>query len=262
MRMEKFLPVLAAAAFTLAVPAAPGAEHHARGQEFPSRLPVVTIVADGAPEAQEPSLPGGGDESLTAPMVHSGGYSWSPDGIAPYATRPVGAGPAPSPPRNYCPFDHVRYFCYTVQRDWRRNNCWPQPFLPADRVAARASFETMVARGRERQNTFGDFHFEEEGRRLSDAGEAKLRTILAEASTTYRTVFVSGTASPEVTAARIEAIQRRIAALDPYDPPHVFETGMSPAASSAEHADRMLRRFRDSMPDPRIPRHMGAEMMH
>ncbi|MGH7139833.1 MAG: hypothetical protein ACREHD_29185, partial [Pirellulales bacterium] len=77
---------------------------------------------------------------------------------------------------------------------WRRgadrNRCWPAPFLEPDRMAARAPFAVMINNGWRTQNTLGDDHFDTDTGLLNEAGELKVREILAYSPPEHRTVFV------------------------------------------------------------------------
>ena len=44
-------------------------------------------------------------------------------------------------------------FWHRVKIDYHRNNCWPEPFIYADRRATRAPFQAMVNNGWQRQTT-------------------------------------------------------------------------------------------------------------
>jgi hypothetical protein len=69
-------------------------------------------------------------------------------------------------------------------RDFHRNNCWPDPFVVPDRVAVRAPINVMVAQGWKIQNTLGDHHFEGDTAKLTEAGELKVRAVIAQSPAT------------------------------------------------------------------------------
>ncbi|HBO43343.1 MAG TPA: hypothetical protein DD670_05300, partial [Planctomycetaceae bacterium] len=81
-------------------------------------------------------------------------------------------------------------FCRSVVRDTKRNNCWPEPFVKADREAVREPFVRMVANGWQRQNTLGDHHFDPETGQLNRDGQLKVRRVLIEGLPQHRSFWV------------------------------------------------------------------------
>ena len=78
-------------------------------------------------------------------------------------------------------FDRLEYMWYSVCRDFKRNNCWPEAFTPADRLATRAPFVLMVNNGWRRQNMLAEHHFEEGTATLNESGELKIRWTMTQA---------------------------------------------------------------------------------
>jgi hypothetical protein len=145
-------------------------------------------------------------------------------------------------------------FCYSVARDWRRNNCWPDPFLGPDRHAVRAPFVVMVKNGWRRQNLVGEHHFEEGTATLNQAGQLKVRWIMTEAPRQHRTIYVHRAGTDDDTAARIAAVEEFAAQFaEEGQAPAVLETNVSTAGWPAARVDMIDRRSLDSAPDPRLP---------
>src|SRR5690606_25523467 len=96
---------------------------------------------------------------------------------------------------------------HSVCRDFRRNNCWPEPFVRSDRAAVCAPFNVMIQNGWRLENTLSEHHFERGEAELSRAGVAKIENVLTNAPPEARTIFVLRAATPELTAARIAAVQ-------------------------------------------------------
>ena len=96
----------------------------------------------------------------------------------------------------------------SVVRDIKRRNCWPEPFVHADRATVRALFCVMVANGWRRQNMLGEFHFETATGQLTEAGRLKVRWILTECPEEHRLIYVHVAERDEETSARIAAVQQ------------------------------------------------------
>ena len=118
-------------------------------------------------------------------------------------------------------------FWDSVARDWKRNNCWPEPFVRADRHAVRAPFVLMVKNGWERQNLLADHHFEEAAPTLNEAGRIKARWIATQAPRHHRILYVSRAETAEQTASRVAAVQECAAQVVPEgETPMVLQTDL------------------------------------
>jgi len=139
-------------------------------------------------------------------------------------------------------------------RDFHRNNCWPDPFVVADRAAVRLPINVNVAQGWKIQNTLGDHHFEGETAKLTEAGELKVRAVIAQSPTAYRTIFVLRTDDPKLTNERIENTQQFADKLvQDGAAPQVVETTEKPRGTPAYYVDEVTRRYQSTTPDPRLP---------
>ncbi|MBN2022903.1 MAG: hypothetical protein JW809_08910 [Pirellulales bacterium] len=148
----------------------------------------------------------------------------------------------------------VRMIC----RDFKRNNCWPDPFVCPDRQAVREPFVRMVAKGWVRQNTLGEHHFEPENGKLTYAGVLKVRKILLEGLPEHRTIYVYRALKPGETAARVDAVQQLAAeTLRTGELPAVLETDLPAPGWPADQVDGVSRRYQATMPDPRLPAATG-----
>jgi hypothetical protein len=144
-------------------------------------------------------------------------------------------------------------FCEKVKRDYHRNQCWPEPFLQADRAATIAPFGVMVANGWRRQNLISDYHFDEEKHQLSLAGETKLRFILTQMPPSRRTIFVQQGLTQEETALRMNAVNNAaVKILPPGVMPNVVESDLPNDGWPADDVDAVARRFNATRPDPRL----------
>ncbi len=145
-------------------------------------------------------------------------------------------------------------FCKNVHRDYRRNNCWPEPFVYDDREAVKAPFGVMVAKGWRSQNTLMDHHFSLENGELNDAGRQKVRSILLNTPPAHRAVYVLRGANADATAARVDAVQEVVVAMSPQgDLPPVLEVDTGPHGWPADYIDTLAKRYQATMPDPRLP---------
>jgi hypothetical protein len=140
-----------------------------------------------------------------------------------------------------------------MHRDFRRNNCWPQPFVIPDRIAVRSPFEVMINNGWQVQNTLSDEHFDPETGELIGAGELKVRGILIESPKNRRRVFVLRGKDPEDTARRERAVQEYAARiLHPGERPEIAESSFRPRGTPAERIFDIDARYSASAPDPRL----------
>jgi hypothetical protein len=137
---------------------------------------------------------------------------------------------------------------------FRRNNCWPQPFIIPDRIAVRTPFAIQVNKGWCIQNTLHDEHFDAETGMLNEAGELKVRDILTENPADHRTVFVLRASKPALTSARHQSVEEFASKITENDEvPQIAETRVRPRTSSADYINTIGTRYAQSTPDPRLP---------
>lgn len=142
-----------------------------------------------------------------------------------------------------------------VWHGYKQNRDWPYPFVYPDREQVRSTMSIIVDNGWRTQNTIGEQYFIDEGSELSEAGKLKLRYIARLAPAQRRTVFVLEADDPTVTTARVEAVQTAMAHfLAAGEEPSVTTTRVPNLGSSADYIDQVERKFRDTTPDPRIPK--------
>lgn len=145
-------------------------------------------------------------------------------------------------------------FAHTVKRDFRRNNCWPEPFVRPDRVSVRLPFASMVHAGWQHQNLLSAYHFDENGTDLNEAGQLKIRAILAETPPHHRSIYVQRALTQEQTVARVAAVQQLAAELAIYDEmPLVVVSNAPSSGRPADEVDAIGRKFYASAPEPRLP---------
>jgi hypothetical protein len=160
----------------------------------------------------------------------------------------------PAPATGYLCDNFVTRFVYSVARDTKRNNCWPEPFTVPARAAVRAPFVLMVAKGWERQNTLGSQHFDPETGKLNLAGQSRVTKILIEGLPEHRTIYVQRSLNPEETLARVDAVQQLAAKIVPQgELPEVLETNLPPLGWPARNVDDVDRKFRECLPPPQLP---------
>jgi hypothetical protein len=144
-------------------------------------------------------------------------------------------------------------FWHRTHVDWHRNNAWPEPFISADRAAAREPFCIMTDNGWKAQNTVGTFLFDD-NQALNNAGDLKVKWIVTQAPLHRRAVFVLKGDSAEQTAARVAAVNASVAkyagggALPP-----VMVTDSEPAGVSGAYVDAISQGLQSSIPSPRLP---------
>ncbi|HUT10041.1 MAG TPA: hypothetical protein VMY42_06060 [Thermoguttaceae bacterium] len=156
--------------------------------------------------------------------------------------------------------DWVVKFLHSVARDTKRRNCWPEPFVSADRYDAHVPFAIMADNGWRRQNMLGDYHFFDEKAELTEAGRLKVRSILTEAPQQHRTIYVHKALDADITAARVLNIQAYAVNIAPDGGvPPVLTTDISARGWPASRVDVIGRKFESSIPEPRLPGAGGGE---
>lgn len=168
----------------------------------------------------------------------------------PVAAQPAAAGN---------PFDCASDAWYCFWRDWKRNNCWPEPFVCPDRAAVRMPFAIQIANGWRDRNTLDGLYFEEDGTELSALGQERIRYLLMNTPCAYRTIYVLAVCDPAVTSARLAAVQNAVNdACGGEMPVPVMLTSQAPSEYSGEEANLVRQKYHTWVVDPKqIPRVMG-----
>ena len=160
---------------------------------------------------------------------------------------------ATEPCPNGQPTGPIRRFFSQVKQDCVQNNIWPKQFVGYDRIVVEVPFDRMIANGWRMQNTLDHHHFVEGGNTLTEAGELKVREILTQ-NAQFRTVFVYSAYNPEDTLARIENVRNfSLTVLHQGEMAEVMETTIKPRGTPAEAIDDVRTRYRNTVPDPRLP---------
>ncbi|MHB1037286.1 MAG: hypothetical protein ACYC35_23345 [Pirellulales bacterium] len=148
----------------------------------------------------------------------------------------------------------------SVCRDFKRNNCWPDTFIPTDRQAVRAPNVIMIANGWRRQNTLFAYHFEEGAAKLTEAGRLKIKAILTQTPPEYLAVFVQRADTSEITLARIDAVQQTVARMAPEggELPPVLETLVTPPGRPAAYNKTIADTLGTYKPTPWIQGDSGS----
>ena len=144
-------------------------------------------------------------------------------------------------------------FWHRVGVDFHRNNSWPEPFVSADRQVTREYFRLMVNNGWRMENTVGTWFFDDTTNTLNQAGEIKLRHIVTENPVHRRTVFVLMGHTPDVTAKRVESVQRAVAKILPEGPvPQILLTDVDLEGGTGEYYANINSAYLKSIPAPRL----------
>ena len=150
-------------------------------------------------------------------------------------------------------------FWSRFKTDYHRNNYWPQPFIAADRAAARDPFTIQTTNGWRLQNTVGDCYFEPDTQELSLAGQMKVKWIVTQTPTSRRTVFVLANENQESTLIRVDSVQRAISRYVPRgDLPEVLLTDRDLNGASGEYYETVDRAMKSTVPAPRLPTKTGG----
>jgi hypothetical protein len=157
-------------------------------------------------------------------------------------------------PRAQAQFTWLHTFRDSVVTDFKRNNCWPEPFVCPDRVAVRAPFHVMVNNGWQLQNTISDHYFDEATGELTVAGQNKVYWILNHAPKHHRVVYVQMSREPDITAHRLQTVQAIAAAYAPAGTLAVVEPTINePPGWTAERVGYVSQAFAASAPAPTLP---------
>ena len=143
---------------------------------------------------------------------------------------------------------------HCFSRDFKRNNCWPRPFVWKDREATRASFVIMVNKGWQLENTLGAYHFDRETGKINEPGRRRVYWIVTQELPGRHAIFVHRAMRPEETEARVDSVQQWVAQIVPKGSlPPVLETGVPAPGRPAEEVDHIRQEYLKSMPAPRLP---------
>ena len=146
----------------------------------------------------------------------------------------------------------------SVVRDTKRRQCWPEPFIGADRATVRSPFMIQVANGWRRQNMLGEFHFEPGTGQLTEAGRLKVRWILTTGPQQHRFLYVHMAEKNDETAARIAAVLQLANQITPNDVPPVMPTAIADEGAPADKVEVIGRKYQTSIPSPRLPTSAGG----
>jgi len=150
-------------------------------------------------------------------------------------------------------------FWSDVGNGWHANNQWPHAYTHIDRSSVHAYMSVGVDRGWQKQNLLGEHHFEEDGKRLTPAGMARVKTILVYSPPQFRTVWVERGNTPEGTAKRIDAVQQAVVGMTPDGSlPPVLASDLLFEGWSSEQVDLVGRKYNASIPSPRLPASQGG----
>ena len=143
---------------------------------------------------------------------------------------------------------------HSLKTDWHRMNCWPKPFVYADRNATVAPFVVMINNGWRRQTTLGSHHFDAETQELNHAGKEQLRWILTQTPLSRRVAYVQRGANVDSTATRVDSVQQGVTQVIPRGPmPEVVQVDRPPAGLPADLIDTIYRKAQQPIPDPVLP---------
>lgn len=152
---------------------------------------------------------------------------------------------------------HANWFTSFIEvcdRDFKRNNCWPRPFVQPAREATKAPFFAMIDNGWRQQNLLGDHYFDASTNALTAAGELKVRWIVTQLPPPRRALFVQRGLSPDSTWARLNAVREVVVnAVPEGNLPPIWETGLQPVGSPADYLERVDQGYLETMPEPRLP---------
>ncbi len=143
-------------------------------------------------------------------------------------------------------------FLSSVAQDTKRRNCWPEPFVYADRDAVRQTFAIENAAGWERQNLLSDFHFLPGGTELTEAGRMRVQWILDEVYEPHRQIYVHRASTPQETVMRMQAVQRFVAQSAYAVNVPVLESTRTDDGTPANNIDTVAHKAADAAVPPKL----------
>lgn len=150
--------------------------------------------------------------------------------------------------------DWFAHTMYVMKRDFRRNNCWPKPFVAPARQAVSAPFYQMIDNGWRQQNLIASHHFLPESAVLTEAAKLKMRIILTQMPSARRVLFVQQAETLEMSTSRIDAVQKEAGRIAQNGPlPLVLGTTIAPISTPAYIVEAIDSAWEESIPAPRIP---------
>jgi hypothetical protein len=157
-------------------------------------------------------------------------------------------------PQAKAQFGWISSGIHSMATDFKRNNCWPEPFIAADRYDVRMPFNVMVHNGWRQQNMIGEHHFDDMTGELTEAGKLKVHWILTQAPKQHRTVYVQKDRSQAITAQRLQAVQAISAVYSADGMIAQIELTDEPFAGwPADRVNFVNQSFETSAPPPRLP---------
>lgn len=150
-------------------------------------------------------------------------------------------------------------FWHRVHLDYHRMVAWPEPFIHADRDILHEHYAVYERMGWQRQNTLGATHFHPESNQLNSAGTQKLLEVLTQSPPDRNTIFVLQGIDQNMTATRLDSVQRTAAALLPEaDLPAVVQTHVPPVMRPGDQIERTDKAYRTGQPAPQLPAMQAA----
>lgn len=145
-------------------------------------------------------------------------------------------------------------FWQRVHVGFYRNTAWPDPFNEADAAQVVMPFEAMTRNGWRMHNTIGHELFRAGDGALLASGQKCVRWIATQAPPTHRDIFVLRGATPEETAARVNAVREAVdgLVLDGMEP-QVFVTNVQPRTAPGARTTKIGREWLEQMPAPKLP---------
>lgn len=143
-------------------------------------------------------------------------------------------------------------FLSSMARDAKRRNCWPEPFVYTDRAGVRQTLAVQESAGWERQNLLSEFHFVSGGSELTEAGRMQVQWIMSEAPVPHRQIYVHRADTPQVTAARMLAVQHFITQSPYATSILVLESTRTDDGWPANRIDALSRKAAAATMDPKL----------
>jgi hypothetical protein len=143
-------------------------------------------------------------------------------------------------------------FLSTIPRDFKRRNCWPEPFVHPDRAAVRQTNAIQICDGWERQNLLSDYHFLSGGSELTEDGRLRVQWIMNEVPEPHRQVFVHRANTPQETAVRMQAVQRLVSQMPYAVSVPVFESTRTDEGWPADRIDSVGRSAEKAAIPPKL----------
>ncbi|TWU22194.1 hypothetical protein Pla52o_32490 [Novipirellula galeiformis] len=145
-------------------------------------------------------------------------------------------------------------FWHNCNRDYYRNNAWPEPFQELDAMQVSAAFDTMKHNGWRLHNTIGNELFRDGDGALLASGHNRVFWIATQSPESRRNVYVLRGRTDAETDARVASVRQTLASVpNTGAQTNVFVTDREPSTAPGAWATQINRQWMLELPKPKLP---------